>query len=383
MGARISNGEVRQRTAKRLAGNEERITKTRVFAGLDGFVDEIIHVVDIRENAERYKRLATMAEFGARISEAAGKSTNIEVVSQRVKLGGNGPILANALAAFGFQVTYLGALGYPHLHPVFHALAKRAAVHSIADPGYTQALEFEDGKLMLGKTASLGEITWENIQRRFGAEEFAKAFLESELVAFVNWTMAPFMTSIWRRALAEYGTKLGATRRMMFFDLADPAKRTPADLLEALNVIREFQKHFDVALGLNEKEAVEVAEVFGIKREDDSQAALVQLGQRLFDKLGICHLVIHPVAYAFVVHGKGVDVAYGPQIEVALLTTGAGDHFNAGFCLGALLGFEPAESIALAVANSGYYVKNGATAAFSDMVAFLEQYPVAPEEEAA
>ena len=38
---------------------------------------------------------------------------------QLTKLGGNGPIMANALASLGLRVTYLGNLGYPNLHPVF------------------------------------------------------------------------------------------------------------------------------------------------------------------------------------------------------------------------------------------------------------------------
>ena len=89
--------------------------------------------------------------LSTRLAGAAGKSTNIELVNQVTKLGGNGPIMANALASFGIAVTYIGNLGYPTLHPVFEPFAKVAEVHSIAEPGHTDALEFEDGKIMLGK----------------------------------------------------------------------------------------------------------------------------------------------------------------------------------------------------------------------------------------
>src|SRR5204863_5228657 len=119
--------------------------------GLDGFVDEILDVVDKRESAESYQRLTTIGKLAERLAAAAGKSTNLELVNKLTKLGGNGPIMANALASFGMKVTYLGNLGYPNLHPVFEDFAKRAEVHSIAEPGYTDALEFEDGKIMLGK----------------------------------------------------------------------------------------------------------------------------------------------------------------------------------------------------------------------------------------
>ena len=76
--------------------------------------------------------------------------------------------MANALAAAGLAVTYIGCLGYPALHPVFADLAKRAKVISIAEPGHTDALEFEDGKLMLGKHQSLGDVNWDNLQSRVG-----------------------------------------------------------------------------------------------------------------------------------------------------------------------------------------------------------------------
>ena len=55
-----------------------------------------------------------------------GESSNYELVVKQQKLGGNGPIMANALASFGMNVTYIGNLGYPAIHPVFEEFAKRA-----------------------------------------------------------------------------------------------------------------------------------------------------------------------------------------------------------------------------------------------------------------
>ena len=146
---------MREKCATALSDNIKKAGQMTAFVGLDGFVDEILHVVDKRESAEKYSRLPTIAQLASRLSAAAGRSTNVELVGQLTKLGGNGPIMANALASFGMKVSYLGILGYPNLHPVFADFAKRAEVHSIAEPGYTDALEFEDGKIMLGKHQSL------------------------------------------------------------------------------------------------------------------------------------------------------------------------------------------------------------------------------------
>src|SRR6267154_6159806 len=190
----MNNPELRQQTATQLESAASRASQMTAFVGLDGFVDEILHVVDKRENAEKYLRLATIAELAERLAAAAGRSTNLELVGQLTKLGGNGPIMANALASFGMKVSYLGILGYPSLHPVFADFAKRAEVHSIAEPGYTDALEFEDGKIMLGKHQSLRQMNWENIKSPFGFEKFAALFGNSDLVGFVNWTMLTYMS---------------------------------------------------------------------------------------------------------------------------------------------------------------------------------------------
>src|SRR5438445_6456951 len=169
---------LREQCAGALLAAIDRAAQMTAFVGLDGFVDEILHVVDKRESAEKYLRLPTIAQLAARLAAAAGRSTNVELVGQMTKLGGNGPIMANALASFGMKVSYLGILGYPNLHPVFADFAKRAEVYSIAEPGYTEALEFDDGKIMLGKHDSLKQMNWENIQGRFGQEKFS-ALLDS------------------------------------------------------------------------------------------------------------------------------------------------------------------------------------------------------------
>src|SRR5881628_795708 len=141
--------ELRELCAQKLLAAAGRAGQLTAFVGLDGFVDEILHVVDKRMDAQNYERVPAIARLAERIAEAAGRSTNIELVNQLVKLGGNGPIMANALASFGLKVTYLGALGYPNRHPVFDDFGKRAEVFSIAQSGQTDALEFEDGKVMM------------------------------------------------------------------------------------------------------------------------------------------------------------------------------------------------------------------------------------------
>jgi len=158
--------ELRPFVAAKLAAAKSAVPKLTATVGFDGFVDEIIRVVDKRAALDQYTFVPTMTKLAEKVAGAAGKSTNMQLVVQMMKLGGNGPIMANALASMGLKVTYIGNLGFPNLHSVFEPMARRAKVISIADPGHTDALEFEDGKIMLGKHETLGDVNWANIVKR-------------------------------------------------------------------------------------------------------------------------------------------------------------------------------------------------------------------------
>ncbi|HEX3716631.1 MAG TPA: PfkB family carbohydrate kinase [Verrucomicrobiae bacterium] len=363
--------ELRAQCAQMLLARASKAAQTSAFVGLDGFVDEILHVVDKRENAEVYQRLPTILKLSERLAFAAGKSTNVELVNQITKLGGNGPIMANALASFGLKVTYVGNLGYPNLHPVFADFAKRAEVHSIADPGTTDALEFEDGKVMVGKHSSLKQVTWENIQKRMGRDRFAAKFASADLVGFVNWTMLPYMSDVWESILSEICPGMNCPRRTIFFDLADPEKRTREDILRALELIGRFEQYFDVILGLNEKEAHEIGEVFGISMPGPTPEDLGEFSRKIAKRLKSGTLVVHPVSYALAVTDDKVDIVQGPFTGKPLITTGAGDHFNSGFCLGRLLGLDNQMSVLTGVTTSGYYVRSAQSPTIEQIAAMM------------
>jgi len=366
---------LRAQCAKELQKSIGQISRMTTFIGLDGFVDNILHVVDKRTSATSFQRIPTISKFAARLASAAGNSTNAELVTLLTKLGGNGPIMGNALAALGLKVTYLGNLGYPHLHPVFLDFAKCAEVHSIAEPGYTDALEFEDGKIMLGKHSSLKEITWKNVAARYGKDKFSKKFSSASLVGFVNWTMLPYMSDLWSAVLKEICPRLKGPRRKIFFDLADPEKRTAKDIQHALKLIARFQRYFDVILGLNEKEAVEIGEVLSLKTSDRSPEGLAALAVEIHRRVRVDTLVVHPVAYAMAVSDGTASVVKGPYVSKPLITTGAGDHFNSGFCLGKLLGLDNALSVLTGVTTSGYYVRTGKSPNIPALVRMLRNWP--------
>ena len=366
-------------TSRKLRAAAETLPSLRCTVGLDGFVDEIIAVVDKRHEEAGapggYTPVRTIADLAAKMHKAAGQSSNYELVVKQMKLGGNGPIMANALACLGTSVTYIGNVGYPEIHPVFKDFATRAKVIGIGEPGHTDALEFEDGKLMLGKHESLQDVNWDNLVSRVGRDRLTGLMHDSKLIAMVNWTMLPHMGRIWAKLLDEVIPNAERHSRILFVDLADPEKRTQRDIMDALKQLTRFQDQVDVILGLNLKESLEIADVLGLPGRADPEAAIEENAVAIREKLGVQCVVIHPRrGAAAAVPGESAKFA-GPFVQQPKISTGAGDHFNAGFALARVLGFGLDESLCAGVATSGYYVREAQSPSAAQLADFVATLP--------
>jgi sugar/nucleoside kinase (ribokinase family) len=381
-----SRPEVCRRAAEALARALDSLPATRAVIGLDGFVDAIIAVVDKRYSADRYEPVRTIAVMAEKIKSAAGESSNYELVVKQRKLGGNGPIMANALACLGLGVTYLGSVGHPEVDPVFADFARRADVKGIAPAGNTDALEFDDGKLLLGKYESLKEVSWDNLVARIGRDELQHLFDSATLIAMNNWTMVPRMSEIWDHLIDEVlpgGDAGSASRpgRTLFIDLADPEKRTFEDIRNALGHLTRFQAQVEVILGLNLKEAAEIAHVLGLPARAERENAIEPLAAAIRGALNIGCVVIHPRRLAAASTASETASFPGPFTQRPLISTGAGDHFNAGFCLGRIAGLGLVESLCAGVACSGYYVRTAQSPTGEQLAEFIRVLPD-PEAEA-
>lgn len=82
-------------------------------------------------------------------------------------------------------------------------------------------------------------------------------------------------------------------------------------------------------------------------------------------------VVVHPVQFAAAADANGTTHVVGPFTAKPKITTGAGDHFNAGFCIGRMLGLGLAESLQTGVATSGFYVRSAKSPSAADLVKFL------------
>ena len=359
--------------------------KTPVLVGFDGFVDSIIRVVQKRASLESFTPMPTIRDFGERVLAADGKSANFEFVVTQEKLGGNGPIMANAMLEATLRVAYIGALGRPNVHGIFSQFAQRVEAYPVCDPGFTDAVEFGNGKLMLGKYAHMANLDAGMVEEAIPAEDLRELVERSKLFGFTNWTMLPACESIYRLLVSLIPERPAADRPFLFVDFADPAKREDSDLRGVCRLLSTFEPKAKVVLGLNLSEAGQVMNVLGIgaAAEADDAGGLIATAEGIRSELGLSGVVVHPrEGAAASLHAAsggagGVDTAHfrGPYITEPKLSTGAGDNFNAGFSLGLLAGLDAHGCLACGTGTSGFYVREARSPALPELARFLDDLP--------
>lgn len=344
------------------------------FVGFDGVTDDIVTAVKTRENHEVYTPFLTIADFGKKITAAQGKSGNIELIVQRQKIGGNGPILADALLKGGHHLTLAGTIGLPGaIEPIFQELVSRCrAVIPLGPSAHSDAIEFEDGKIILGKLENLNAVSYHSLIDQLGKSRLIDLMETTDLFISANWTMLPQMNDLWHKLLAEIIPTISPKKRWLFVDLADPAKRTDEDLREALKLLKLFGKTFIVIQGLNESEALRMASTLAVpfKSNPDWKA----MAKAIREKSGLTEVVIHGTDFALSSSVAGEILVEGPYTPKPFLTTGAGDNFNAGFCNALLYGLSPEEALLSGVATSGFYVRTGHSPSMEELKHFLNAW---------
>jgi sugar/nucleoside kinase (ribokinase family) len=389
-GQRVSRAALAKEASRALRG----ATLAPALVGFDGFIDSIVHMVDRRTQMTPggYERLRTIEAFAARCAAAAGKSTNIERVLIESRFGGNGPLMAGALASLGAPTTFIGAIEGAEpgsVHPVFVPFASRCErVVPIAPPSETLCLEFDDGKLMFNDTANVQAVTWDAVMQRVGMQRLVEMVESARLLGIVNWSLLGGVEGLWTGLRDRVLPRVSRTRRRLFVDLSDPAKRTDDDLRRGLSTLASLDGvgGLDVTLGLNLAEAQRVAATLGVSAshkppggEAIQALALIESAEAIRAALAIDAVVIHPREGAAGATSGG-DRAFidGPLTRTPKLSTGAGDHFNGGCALGQMLGLPLHLSLAFGVGVSGAYVRDAQSPSRARLAEFLDALP-APE----
>ena len=123
---------------------------------------------------------------------------------------------------------------------------------------------------------------------------------------------------------------------------------------------------------MNEKETHAIAEALGLPHPNQDSEGIGELAADIHRVIKVDTIVAHPVTCAFGTHGGEIFRVQGPYTPKPKISTGAGDHFNAGFCLGKLLGFDTEMALLTGVTTSGYYVRTAKSPSIADLISMLE-----------
>lgn len=321
----------------------------KVAIGWDGFVDRI-HRVVMQRHADRVVWMEQIGQLRDLLMPGQSANAEWQLIEERV--GGNAALLASALAPLVSEVQLIATLGSakaPNQLAAAFEVLRHAGVstHSCGEHAVTDALEFADGKVFLGQMNGLLALTWQGLIDQLGENGLRSFWTDHEVVCLTNWTMTPHMTSIWR-GLQE----LGPGPSWLLVDLAEPSKRSDAELEEALRVLQQMP--CKVLLGLNDRESTRVASVLGLERGVE-QGPDVRL-RFIQGQLGLEACVLHRKDLA-IWCGQQETQLQIPVIASPRTLTGAGDHFNAGIVLGLLHYLSPLACLCLGHAVAAHWIQ--------------------------
>lgn len=324
--------------------------------GFDGYIDKLVRP---KRSQAQDDYFSTIREFAGFLGSAGAASSDIAVRRTFEKIGGNGTLLAESLADKGVPVVCIGAMGENELDAPYLALSKKAELYSICKCATSYAFEFDDGKLMFGDTDCFFDISWQRLCDRVGLEKLIGLFQSARLVGFANWSGLPLSTDLMNGILRDICPRLGEKEnRSIFFDLADPSGKSAAQFKELFSCLERLRAHFTVAIGLNPKECLQVyRHFFGA----DEAAFDPAMAESLLYGLPVDELVVHTAgcAYAGLRRDKLKRVP-GRYLEKPKISVGAGDNFNAGYCLGRLCGLAPEDCAALGNEAAAGFIEFGA-----------------------
>jgi sugar/nucleoside kinase (ribokinase family) len=359
------------RLINELEEKQHLLRSRKVTAGFDGFIDTIVKIIKTKEEHGPATLFSTIDEFGNYIVDKRGTSLSLEVEERSTRLGGNLPITAHALGMLGAQVNCIGAFGYPQINSVYNTLSPNCHLYSFSNPGTATAFEFNDGKIMLAQMGSLNNLMWDDMKEIIGIKELLRLYQESDLLCVLNWSEIDASTDIWKGLLSDIlPAYKKEERQTAFFDLSDCSKRSKESLLEMLALLQQFSHYTNVILSLNKNEA---RHIYQVLFNENIPTDLNLAAEKLFGVLFVTTLLLHHSKEAIAVSNDRLLVEGSFFVPEPLISTGAGDNFNAGFSAALLMGLSNDLSLLFANAVSGFYVSKGRSPGLVELISFLKQ----------
>jgi hypothetical protein len=340
--------------------------------GFDGFIDHIREGVDERSGPQRYESIGELGSLGDRISTsaAAGSSCTVEWIQNGTRIGGHTSHVGRAFMRLGFDPTLIGTFGQPPEDPFIEEFDEDSLV-SIGEPTYTDAVEFNDGKLLLTDTGTQPTLDWELIRDRVGLEQLAERIDGTRLFGIGYWAMIPSMPSIWDGLRTDLWPMLDDPPECVLLDTADIRQLSTAQLEDGIESLRRLSESLPVLMSANRAETNRIADHMGKAPSDRSLASAARIVR---EQTGVAGFAGHGTEEAVLATPEESVRARAPRCNDPTSTTGAGDHFNTGLALGWLEDVDNGATLVLAHAVAGYFVRNGQPPTYDELRSFVSTY---------
>jgi hypothetical protein len=345
-------------------------TNINAFLGFDACIDNILKVVRDKKINSEHDFFSSSHQFGEFLICRENKSCGIELQTQLSKLGGNMVITANALGNLGIKIDCVGTFGLPEILPVFRSISSNCKLYTIGDTITANALEFNDSKVIMFDPGPYDKLNWDGIKNLLGIRKIKHLITGKQLVSFLNWSEIENSSQIWKGFLDDIlpSLKVSEAKPFFFTDISDCSRRSADEIRTAVGLLVRFKKYFRVAISLNQNEADLIAKAFDINHVSEDEEFI----KKLFSAIDVDELVVHRVRDAIVYDGISYSKCDTFYCSEPAILTGGGDNFNAGYCFARLNNLDLFQSIVVANAVSGSYVKTGISPDVEHLKEFLE-----------
>jgi hypothetical protein len=347
------------------------LTEETAFVGFDACIDNIVRVVSDRKENNLTEFFADSTSLGEFLINLNNKSCGLELQTKLSKIGGNMVITGNALGNLGIRVECVGTFGLPEILPVFRSMSGNCSLHTIGDTISATALEFNNSKVIMFDPGPYNNLTWEGIRDTIGSERLKNLLSGKQLISFVNWSEIENSSQIWQGILDEILPSILPTviKPFFFTDFSDCSRKSKEAILFAIDLLGRFRRYFRVHVSLNQNEAALVAKALDLPDFVSDE----EFVKALFGLTNGDVMIIHRVNDAIAFDGKSFEKCDTFFCKEPKILTGGGDNFNAGYCYGLFKDLNLFQSLLVANAVSGSYVKTGISPDVESLKAFLEE----------
>ncbi|MFW9950937.1 MAG: hypothetical protein ACFFKA_12540 [Candidatus Thorarchaeota archaeon] len=363
---------------EKLTDFKSEILKKYAFLGFDGYIDSLYSIVKNRIDSKEWTRMESMRTFGELLIEVSGSSGNIERVLKKKIFGGFAPNTSRAMNALGAHTFLIGALGIPKLSQLYKRQPNEE-VYSIAEPGETLGLEFDDGKIMITDFAPILNLDWVQLLSKIPIDKLSTLIDNSNILGFGHWALIPNLNQIWQYFISDLFPSLKNLEKKLFFvDIADIRKRNPSDIKALVQILQKIETFMPVMLSSNDQEAALLSKILdNISEIDPSKPNFndyIEGGLQLNKEIKISYFVIHSPHFATITTKESHYWVTEGYTSKPKYTVAAGDHFHSAVALGLSSNLTPPESLLIGNALTAIFVRTGLSPNFEQLTRFIFEY---------